>query len=159
VRLWRADALRAIADSYDGVSDVAGYEAAHRVSLLWWQWREYLWPHLRDGQKLPFTEEPQRCVKANAPSSKHPNVDREFERLMRLGYLEGPFEHGSRSVKVVNSILGVPKKDAPDKPRMCVNLTGSKVNEKLEFIKFLYPPFDDCTDLLYTPVLGWRRWI
>jgi hypothetical protein len=49
----------------------------------------------------------------------------------------------------VNSILGVPKKDAPDKPRMCVNLTGSKVNEKLEFIKFLYPSFDDCTDLLY----------
>ena len=149
VRLWRADALRAIADSYDGVSDVAGYEAAHRVSLLWWQWREHLWPHLRDGQKLPFTDEPQRCVKANAPSSNHPNVDREFERLMRLGYLEGPFEHGSRSVKVVNSILGVPKKDAPDKPRMCVNLTGSKVNEKLEFVKFLYPSFDDCTDLLY----------
>ena len=57
---------------------------------------------------------------------------------MRLGYLEGPFEHGSRSVKIVNSVLGVPKKDAPDKPRMCVNLTGSKVNEKLEFIKFLY---------------------
>jgi hypothetical protein len=49
----------------------------------------------------------------------------------------------------VNSILGMPKKDAPDKPRMCVNLTGSKVNEKLEFIKFLYPSFDDCTDLLY----------
>jgi hypothetical protein len=76
-------------------------------------------------------------------------VDREFERLMRLGYLEGPFEHGSRSAKAVNSILGVPKKDSPDKPRMCVNLTGSKVNEKLEFIKFLYPPFHDCTDLLY----------
>jgi hypothetical protein len=56
---------------------------------------------------------------------------------MRLGYLEGPFEHGSRSVKIVNSVLGVPKKDAPDKPRMCVNLTGSKVNEKLEFVKFL----------------------
>jgi hypothetical protein len=68
---------------------------------------------------------------------------------MRLGYLEGPFEHGSRGVKIVNSILGMPKKDAPDKPRMCVNLTGSKVNEKLEFIKFLYPSFDDCTDLLY----------
>jgi hypothetical protein len=32
---------------------------------------------------------------------------------------------------------------------MCVNLTGSKANEKLEFIKFLYPSFDDCTDLLY----------
>jgi hypothetical protein len=48
----------------------------------------------------------------------------------------------------VNSILGVPKKDSPDKPRMCVNLPGSKVNEKLEFIKFLYTSFDDCTDLL-----------
>jgi hypothetical protein len=68
---------------------------------------------------------------------------------MRLGDPEGPFEHGSRSAKVVNSILGVPKKDAPDKPRTCVNLTGSKVNEKLEVLKFLYPPFDDCTDLLY----------
>jgi hypothetical protein len=89
VRLWRADdALRAIADSYGGVSDVDDYEAAHCASLLWWQWREHLWPLLRDGQKLPFTEEPQRCVKANAPSSIHPNVDREFERLMRLGYLE-----------------------------------------------------------------------
>jgi hypothetical protein len=31
---------------------------------------------------------------------------------------------------------------------MCVNLPGSKVNEKLEFIKFLYTSFDDCTDLL-----------
>jgi hypothetical protein len=89
VRLW------VIAGSYDGVSDVAEYEAAHCVSLLWWQWREHLWPHLRDGQKLPFVDEPERCFKANAPSSIHPNADREFELLMRLGYLEGPFEHGS----------------------------------------------------------------
>ena len=41
------------------------------------------------------------------------------------------------------------KKDSPDKPRMCVNMTGSGVNESLEFIKSLYPPFDDCADLLY----------
>ena len=94
------------------------------------------------------------------PSSIHPNnVDREFERLMRLGYLEGPFEHGSRGVKIVNSIRGVPKKDAPDKPRMCVNLTGSKVNEKLEFIKFLYTPRSTTAPTCYTLVLGWKRWI
>jgi hypothetical protein len=37
LRLWRADALRVIAGSYDGISDVEEYEAAHCVSLLWWQ--------------------------------------------------------------------------------------------------------------------------
>jgi hypothetical protein len=28
-------------------------------------------------------------------------------------------------------------------------MTGSEANANLEFIKFLYPPFDDCADLLY----------
>jgi hypothetical protein len=32
---------------------------------------------------------------------------------------------------------------------MCVNMTGSGVNKKLQALKFLYPPFDDCTDLCY----------
>jgi hypothetical protein len=32
---------------------------------------------------------------------------------------------------------------------MCVNMTGSGVNPKMEFIKFLYPAFDDCADLVY----------
>ena len=149
LRRWRAEGLRVIAESHDGVSDVEAYVAEHNVSLLWWQWREHLWPMLRDGQKLPFCDEPSRQFKCNAPSANHPNVDLEFERLRHLGYIEGPFEPGSRQLKVVNSILGVPKKGSPDKPRMCVNLTGSKVNECLEFVKFLYPSFDDCTDLLY----------
>jgi hypothetical protein len=46
-------------------------------------------------------------------------------------------------------VLGVAKKDSPDKPRMCVNLAGSEMNSNLEFIKILYPSFDDCADLVY----------
>ena len=99
--------------------------------------------------KLPLLEEPERCFKPNAPSAIHPNVDREFLRLRRLGYLEGPYDPGSAKIKCVNAVLGVAKKDSPDKPRMCVNMTGSGVNPKMEFIKFLYPSFDDCADLVY----------
>jgi hypothetical protein len=32
---------------------------------------------------------------------------------------------------------------------MCVNMTGSGVNEELQALKFLCPSFDDCTDLCY----------
>ena len=77
-------------------------------------------------------------------------MGREFSRLRRLGYLEGPYDPGSAKIKCVNAVLGgVAKKDSPDKPRMCVNMTGSGVNPKMEFIKFLYPSFDDCADLVY----------
>jgi hypothetical protein len=100
----------------------------HPVDLLWWQWREHLWPLLRDGQKLPLLEEPERCFKPNAPSAIHPNAGREFSRLRRLGYLEAPYDPGSAKTKCVNAVLGVAKKDSPDKPRMCVNMTGSGVN-------------------------------
>jgi hypothetical protein len=57
--------------------------------------------------------------------------------------LKGPFETGSPNIKCVNAVLGVAKKDSPGKHRMCVNLTGSEVNSNLEFIKFLYPSFDE----------------
>jgi hypothetical protein len=121
----------------------------HPVKVLWWQWRGHLWALLRDGLKLPLLQEPDRCFKPNAPTALHPNVDREFARLRRLGYIEGPYEAGDKQLRCVNAALGVAKKDSPDKPRMCVNMTGSGVNESLEFIKFLYPSFDDCADLLY----------
>ena len=149
LRLWRAAGLSAIANSHDGCSDELQHFEQHPVDLLWWQWRKHLWPMLRDGQRLPLQAEPDRCFKPNAPSAIHPNVDREFARLRRLGYLEGPYEAGSPNIKCVNAVLGVAKKDSPDKPRMCVNLTGSEVNSNLEFIKFLYPSFDDCADLVY----------
>jgi hypothetical protein len=97
---------------------------------------------------------PTRITKRNATSAVHANVDREFDRLHRLGYMTGPFEEPhssapSSDVTVVNKVLAVPKKDAPTKPRMCMDFTGSKVNENLEWMKFLYPSFDDCADLLY----------
>ena len=149
LRLWRAAGLRAIANSHDGCTDELVHFDRHPVDLLWWQWREHLWPLLRDGQKLPLLEEPERCFKPNAPSAIHPNAGREFSRLRRLGYLEGPYDPGSAKIKCVNAVLGVAKKDSPDKPRMCVNMTGSGVNPKMEFIKFLYPSFDDCADLVY----------
>ena len=37
LRCWRADGLRVITESHDGVSDVEAYVAEHNVSLLWWQ--------------------------------------------------------------------------------------------------------------------------
>ena len=148
-RLWLAQGLGVIANSFDGVGSDAVYVSTNPVSLLWWNWRRHLWPALRDGQKLPLESVPLRCFKSNAPSSDHPNVDKEFERLISLGYLQGPFPDGSPQVHCVNSVLGVPKKDSPDKPRMCVNMTGSGVNKKLQALKFLYPSFDDCTDLCY----------
>ena len=49
----------------------------------------------------------------------------------------------------MDAVLGVAKNDSPDKPRMCVNMTGSGVNPKKEFLKFLYPYFDHCADLVY----------
>jgi hypothetical protein len=60
--------------------------------------------------------------------------------LVFVGWVtwEGPYETGSSNIKCANAVLGVAKKDSPDKPRMCVNLTGSEVNSNLEFIKFLY---------------------
>jgi site-specific DNA-cytosine methylase len=148
-RLWRADGLAVIANSFDGVGSDAAFVASNAVSLLWWNWRRHLWPVLRDGQQLPLLSQPLRCFKRNAPSANHPNVDKEFERLISLGYLQGPYPEGSAQVHCVNGVLGVPKKDSPDKPRMCVNMTGSGVNEKLQALKFLYPSFDDCTDLCY----------
>ena len=146
---WRAEGLTAIARSHDGVCDELVHFEKHPVKVLWWQWRGHLWALLRDGLKLPLLQEPDRCFKPNAPTALHPNVDREFARLRRLGYIEGPYEAGDKQLRCVNAALGVAKKDSPDKPRMCVNMTGSGVNESLEFIKFLYPSFDDCADLLY----------
>jgi hypothetical protein len=81
LRLWRAAGLRSIANSHDGCSDELIHFDQHPVDLLWWQWRENLWPLLRDGQRLPLLEEPVRCFKPNAPSAIHPNVDCEFARL------------------------------------------------------------------------------
>ena len=49
LRLWRAAGLRAIANSHDGCSDELVHFDRHPVDLLWWQWREHLWPLLRDG--------------------------------------------------------------------------------------------------------------
>jgi hypothetical protein len=71
--------------------------------------------------------------------------------LVFVGWVtwRGPYKAGSPHIKCVNAVLGVDKKDSPDKPRMCVNLTGSEVNSNLEFIKFLYPSFDDCAGLVY----------
>jgi hypothetical protein len=54
LRLWRAAGLRAIANSHDGCSDELIHFDRHPVDLLWWQWREHLWPLLRDGQRLPL---------------------------------------------------------------------------------------------------------
>jgi hypothetical protein len=92
VRLWRADALRVIADSHDGVSDTSlstrQRTAYHCCGGSGVRTSGLIFENLRDGQKLPFFDKPDRCFKANAPSSIHRNVDREFERLMRLGYLE-----------------------------------------------------------------------
>ena len=149
LRRWLAEGLSAIARSHDGVSEELAHFDKHPVEVLWWQWRDHLWSLLRDGLQLPLLQEPDRCFKPNAPTAFHPNVDKEFERLRRMGYIEGPFEAGDKRVRCVNAALGVAKKDSPDKPRMCVNMTGSEVNANLEFIKFLYPSFDDCADLLY----------
>jgi hypothetical protein len=122
------------------------------------QWRDHLWALIRDGLQLPLLQGSDRCFKPNAPTAIHPNVDKEFERLRRMGYIEGPFEAGDKRVRCVNAALGVAKKDSPDKPRMCVNMTGSEVNANLEFIKFMYPSFDDCADLCSTRAAGWARW-
>jgi hypothetical protein len=88
LRLWGAAGLKAIANSHDGCSDELQHFERHPVDLLWWQWRKHLWSLLRDGQRLPLQAELERCFKPNAPSAMHPNVDREFARLRRLGYLE-----------------------------------------------------------------------
>ena len=149
LRLWTAQGLRLIANSFHGIGDDASFFESHCVSLLWWNWRPHLWESLRDGQRLPLSDPPARCFKPNAPSANHPNVDKEFRRLIRLGYLEGPYRAGDRELHCVNSVLGVPKKDSPDKPRMCVNMTGSGVNGGMDEVKFLYPSFDDCVDLTY----------
>ena len=153
-RVWLSKGLHTISQSWDGVSAIEPYLDSHPASLLWWQWREHLWSELRDGVRLPFVVKPTRITKRNATSAIHPNVDREFDRLHRLGYMVGPFDEPARSssspeVAVVNKVLAVPKKDAPSKPRMCMDFTGSKVNPCLEWMKFLYPSFDDCADLLY----------
>ena len=149
LRAWTAHGLALIANSFHGIGDDASFFEAHCVSLLWWNWRPHLWEALREGQRLPLSAPPPRCFKPNAPTADHPNVDREFRRLIRLGYLEGPFKAGDRELHCVNAVLGVPKKDSPDKPRMCVNMTGSGVNGGMDEVKFLYPSFDDCVDLVY----------
>jgi hypothetical protein len=125
LRLWTAQGLRLIANSSHGIGDDASFFESHCVSLLWWNWRPHLRESLRDGQRLPLSDPPARCFKPNAPSANHPNVDKEFRRLIRLGYLEGPYKAGDRELHCVNSVLGVPKKDSPDKPRMCVNMTDN----------------------------------
>jgi hypothetical protein len=149
LRQWTAQGLALVSRSFHGIGDDAAFYEEHAVTLLWWNWRPHLWESLRDGQRLPLSAPPPRCFKPNAPSADHPNVDKEFRRLIRLGYLEGPFEAGSRELHCVNAVLGVPKKDSPDKPRMCVNMTGSGVNGGMDEVKFLYPSFDDCVDLTY----------
>jgi hypothetical protein len=54
------------------------------------------------------------CGSSRGELCAHPNVDREFARLRRPGYLEGPFEPGSTKTKCINAVLGVAKMDSPD---------------------------------------------
>jgi hypothetical protein len=143
LRLWLTEGLSAIARSHDGVSEELAHFDKHPVEVMWWQWRDHLWSLLRDGLQLPLVQEPDRCFKPNAPTAIHPNIDKEFERLRRMGYIEGPFEAGDKRVRCVNAALGVAKKYSPDKPRIVERgvqkLTGSEVNAKLEFINFCTP--------------------
>ena len=119
LRLWLAEGLSAIARSHDGVSEELAHFDKHPVEVLWWQWRDHLWSLLRDGLQLPLLQEPDRCFKPNAPTAFHPNVDKEFERLGRMGYIEGPFEPSrqvTRECAVLTQRLEWRRKTRPISP-------------------------------------------
>jgi hypothetical protein len=122
-RLWLAKGLAVVANSFDGVGSDAAYVSKNPVSLLWWNWRRHLWPMLRGGQNLPLESTPLRCFKSNAPSSNHPNADKEFERLVALGHLQGPYPSGGRSphVHTVSTMYSVCRRKTHQTSPACVS--------------------------------------
>lgn len=148
-----------VRDICASLPDPAGVEQddVYRVGSVprpnWWRFPKYrgLREAMRIGQKFVMDRlpRPRRCRNYPAPSRAGvAAAATEFDRMLRLGVLEGPYAEDSDQIRCVSPIGMVEKKTPPGAPakiRLIYDLTESGVNKEMTALPFSLPTVIDGT--------------
>jgi DNA (cytosine-5)-methyltransferase 1 len=115
------------------------------VNLLWWNWPPDMWTEIRDGFELPFVTKPAKFKGENYESAACEKVFKEFDRLIKLGYL---VELVEEECEVISSISAVPKKNSV-KLRVVIDMSASGLNGCLLPPRFMLPTVEEVAQEAY----------
>ena len=127
-----------------------GMGEAGRIQLLFWNWDDFISDEVRDDVTLQFITPPIPFRGDNYESADCEKVWKEFDRMLDLGYIEGPYDEDSEEIFVVHSIAAVEKKPPNQhKKRIVVDMTRSQLNAAMLPPRFILPTVESIAEESY----------